>query len=180
MTGKVHNYGKERVRYVDDVFCIFRKDVNNELFLSKLNSLHDSLSFTCEFGGRSLPFLDILVELKDDGYRSTVYRKETNTDVLLHYKSNTPNGWKTGLMKCLLHRTKKLCSDDSGLRKEIEKLRTTFIRNGYPGYVFDKVHEDFVGRTEASSDGEIGDKNDVYFLSPLFTCIVCVIFSFGT
>ena len=150
------------VRYVDDIFCVFRKDAKYESFMSKLNSLHDSLSFTCEFGGQSIPFLDILIELKGDEFRSTVYRKRTNTNVLLHYRSNVPNNWKTGLMKCLLHRAKKICSDDAGLRDEIKKLRTTFLNNGYPGYLFDRVSEDFLRTTstETDSDNESSDKNN--------------------
>ena len=64
------------VRYVDDVFCVFRGNAKFENFLSKLNALHGNLKFTHEFGGKAMPFLDIKVSLNDNKLQTTVFRKK--------------------------------------------------------------------------------------------------------
>ena len=127
------------VRYVDDIFCIFRKDVDHNSFLSEINSLHPNLSFTVEIGGDSLPFLDTEVTIRSEKITSTVYRKPTNTDVLLSYSSVAPNAWKMGLIKCFVHRAQVICSSQTLLREELAKLRGIFYKNGYPTHIFDKV-----------------------------------------
>ena len=38
------------LRYVDDIFCVFRDGCMHESFLAKLNSLHPNLKFTSELG----------------------------------------------------------------------------------------------------------------------------------
>ena len=52
-------------RYVDDIFCIFRKDVMFSNFYNKLNTLHEPITFTFELGGNELPFLDVKIKLAD-------------------------------------------------------------------------------------------------------------------
>ena len=44
-------------RYVDDTFCIFRKDMMFINFFNRLNTLHKPITFTYELGGNELPFL---------------------------------------------------------------------------------------------------------------------------
>ena len=145
------------VRYVDDVFCIFRKDDDHRQFLKRLNNLHQNLSFTCEFGGESIPFLDMRITLEDNKIKTNVFRKKTNTDVFLHYKSNVPTKWKVGLIKCFIHRAKIICSDKSSLNEEMEKLREIFSRNGYPKYFFDKISSEGLrenSKTDCDADAK--------------------------
>ena len=51
------------LRYVDDIFCIFRKDVQFEIFYKKLNNLQKSFNFSYELGRNELEFLDINIRL---------------------------------------------------------------------------------------------------------------------
>ena len=146
------------VRYVDDIFCIFREGTSHTNFLDRLNHLHQNLSFTCEIGGSSMPFLDINVTLKRGQIQTSVYRKATNTDVLLHYRSATPLRWKTALVSCFLHRATVVCSDQTALDDEIDRLRQIFFRNGYPKPFFDKTKDKFF-QDRSSTDRNIDDKN---------------------
>ena len=109
------------IRYVDDIFCVFRKDTDYESFFKKLNSMHKSLSFTVEMGGKSLPFLDTEITLNSNNFDSTVFRKTTNNDVIMNSSSIAPKQWKTGLIKFFLHRAYKLCSNEQLLNEEINK-----------------------------------------------------------
>ena len=142
------------IRYVDDVFCVFRENDDHKPFMNALNGLHTSISFTCEVGGSSMPFLDILIELKSNNFHSTVYRKETNNGVLMQYRSNAPNKWKEGLIKCFAHRAKVLCSDERRFQEEMSKLRTLFSNNGYPHGYFERVIKNY------GNNGPERDKDD--------------------
>ena len=132
------------VRYVDDVFCVFRKTSDYNIFLAKLNSLHGNVQFTHEMGGIGMPFLDTSVTLSPDGLKSSVYRKKTDTNVIMHYDAIAPNAWKTGLIKCMLHRAEVVCSDKATLEKECKQLKDVFYSNGYPTQVFDKTKEEYL------------------------------------
>ena len=84
-------------RYVDDIFCIFRKDVMFNNFHDRLNNLHRSITFTYERGGDELPFLDVKIKLADK-IESEVYKKETDTGVVLNFSSTAPLKWKRSLV----------------------------------------------------------------------------------
>ena len=45
-----------------------------------------------------LPFLDTCIELKGDYFESFVYRKRTNTNVLLNAKATCPANWKCRIL----------------------------------------------------------------------------------
>lgn len=58
------------MRYVEDTFSIFDSAIDATNFLAQLNSLHPSIKFTMEVEkDMALPFLDVLVERKDGGFR---------------------------------------------------------------------------------------------------------------
>ena len=61
---------------------------------------------------RTLTFLDVEVELNESGYNTWVWRKPTNTELLLNFNANSPQTWKSSLIMCLLHRAKNICSYD--------------------------------------------------------------------
>ena len=130
-------------RYVDDIFCVFRKSSDYEKFLSKLNSLHENLQFTYELGGDRMPFLDTEVKLSSNGLESTIFRKKTNTDVVLNHTAIAPTKWKTGLIKCFLHRADVVCSNEKLRKEEINKLRNICTRNGYSTQFFEKAKTEF-------------------------------------
>ena len=73
------------LRYIDDVFAIFDKSQSYTPFFDFINALHRNLEFTVEVATNSLPFLDVNVRLGTDGVKLTVYRKPTNTNVILNF-----------------------------------------------------------------------------------------------
>ena len=111
---------------------MFRGGVKFNSFLDKLNNLHKNLTFTYEFGGKTIPFLDTHITLDGHGFKSTVYRKNTSTDVMLNYGAVAPLAWKKGLIKCLLHRASVVCSNQALLQTEVAKIKEIFQKNGYP------------------------------------------------
>ncbi|BHF57593.1 hypothetical protein SprV_0100053500 [Sparganum proliferum] len=105
------------LRYVDGTFAIVKKD-QLETLHNTINSTMSGIKFTLEKEvDKELPFLDVLVKRKTDGTLSTsVYRKETYAEVILHNESNHPISHKRGTINSLLSRAKTHCSDEEGYR----------------------------------------------------------------
>ena len=77
-------------RFVDDTFSIIKKENRNN-FLQHLNSIHPNIKFTCEEMKEdgSMPFLDILITPAEDGsLKTSVFRKQTHTDLYLQWDSH--------------------------------------------------------------------------------------------
>ena len=90
-------------RYVDDIFCIFDNDkAHHNDFLEFLNSQHPNLSFTCEIGPKSLPFLDVMVDVDSGALTLGVFRKTTYTGLVMNFFSCCPMAWKKGLIIVIL------------------------------------------------------------------------------
>ena len=71
----------------------------------------------------TLNCLDVEIKINDTENCTCMWRKPTNTGLLLNFHSLCPT---TGLIKCFLHRAKNICSNYSLYMQEIEKLRTLF------------------------------------------------------
>ncbi len=76
---------------------------------------------------KSLPFLDIDVSIKSNSFETSVYRKLTNTDVLLNFEAAAPMAWKKGVINCFLTRARRVSFSKE---KEVNNLRTIFGANG--------------------------------------------------
>ena len=68
-----------------------------------------------------------------------VWRKPTNTGLFLNFAAICPIKWKSGLVFCMLHRAKLICSSDWLFFKEVEILKSLFLSNNYPPQFFDKI-----------------------------------------
>ena len=132
-------------RYIDDIFCIFRSNVDWKPFFAQLNSMHPNLEFTFEESEDSLlPFLDVNVQLRDRECETWVFRKKTHTNVVLNYQAVAPAKWKSGLIMCFLNRAHRICSSAQLFYKEVEILKSMFIKNAYPAQFFDGVYQKFL------------------------------------
>ena len=83
------------LRYLDDCFIIWpHSKWDLDSFAKELNSLHPSLKFTQESRTSEIPFLDILVYLKDILVYTDLYYKPTDTHQYLHFNSCHPRHTK--------------------------------------------------------------------------------------
>ena len=122
------------IRYVDDTFVIMKRAFYTE-FLSFLNCLCNSIKFTMELANtdNSISFLDCLVKLKcDNTFDISVYRKPTHSDRYLNFYSAHPVHMKKAIIKSLVFRAERLCSEDSTKTSEINHLRCVLKQNSYP------------------------------------------------
>ena len=77
-------------RYVDDIFALFRTTAERDLFYNHLNHAHPNLAFTMENTTTSLPFLDTSISITNWKFTTEVYRKPTNTGVVMDYRCMAP------------------------------------------------------------------------------------------
>ena len=149
------------VRYVDDIFAVFGKNESFQPFLHHINSQHPNIKFTVEESVNNiLPFLDTCIELKGDYFESFVYRKKTNTNVLLNAEATCPVNWKRSVIFGAINRAKMICKSHNLFLKEVSKLKGIFTSNGYSNMFFDRVYKSFMLRNE---HGTTSDKNEVNF-----------------
>ena len=87
-------------RYVDDTFAIMPNTAEAHAFLDVLNSKHPALKFTMELAANStLPFLGMNIIKNGTKLETSVYKKPTNTGLLLHFHSHVDQRYKKGSLK---------------------------------------------------------------------------------
>ena len=109
--------------------------------LATLNNFHTNLEFTYEEENNfMLSFLDVLIVRRHDKFDTAVFRKETNTDIYLHWDSFAPLSWKKGTLTVLVARAFLISSTDYFLEMELEHLKKVFSEiNGFPNWLVQKV-----------------------------------------
>ena len=126
------------IRYVDDIFCIFKEHQNIDEFFRRINKWHKNIKLTKESEtGGTLAFLDVLVIRDDvkDKYITTLYRKPTNTNLYLLYESNQCRRYKIGLIRTLAIRILLICSTTEHKERQLKLLKETLVNNGYPQHL---------------------------------------------
>ena len=128
-------------RYVDDTFAFVKPGKEKEI-QETLNLYHHNIKFTYECEKtNTIPFLDVLVLRENDGnLHTSVYRKNTNTDIYMNWYSHTPKTWKVATLKCLIKRAFLISSTESALEVELTHLRKVFVNiNQYPQKLIDEI-----------------------------------------
>ena len=125
------------LRYIDDVYAVFENESTCEKFLKVLNSKHKNIRFTMKKStdARNITFLHVQVELNESGYNTWVWRKPTNTGLLLNFNANCPQTWKSSLIMCSLHRAKKICSNDYLYKQEVKKTMLVVSKKWLPNLI---------------------------------------------
>ena len=93
------------------------------------NSYHKNIKFTIEIETENkISFLHVLLIHNNSLISTKVYRKNTNTDIYINWKSFAPNKWKWGTLKTLVNRAFDICSTDEYLKEK----RTRTYKNSFP------------------------------------------------
>ena len=127
-----HTPPKLWLRYVDDTFCVLKKEHMTE-FHQHINSVCHHIQFTMEEEQNlSLPFLDVLVIRHDKTLRTQVYRKPTHTDRYLHFDSHHPQHQKLAVTKTLHDRARTHNTIPADARHEATHVLSVLQLNGFP------------------------------------------------
>ena len=174
LTNQSINQPKFYRRYVDDIFAVFRTSEDRDIFFKHLNEVHNSLSFTMEnvnTSSKSLPFLDVEISIKNESFQTNVYKKPTNTGVLINYEAMAPKRWKRAVIKCFLTRAKKVSSSKELFNKEVRNIKRIFAANAYPENFVNEVVEEFFQSCEKGTDNvkttsTLNNQIPTYFVLP--------------
>ena len=132
-------------RYVDDTLSKMPDATAASEFLSTLNEIHPSVSFTMELEDNNrLPFLGMEIIKNGSQLDTKVYKKPTDTGLLLHYQSHVDVKYKHSLLKTMLNRAFKLSSNWKLFHQECERLKETFARLQYPESLVETTIRQFV------------------------------------
>ena len=136
---------------ITDIICITDAAAD---FLATLNGLHPSLKFTMELPSENtIPFIGIQIIKNGTELETRVYRKPTNTGLLLHFQSHVDKRYKTGLLKTMLHRAHALSSTTEAFNEECAKLSSIFSRLDYPiGLVNSTINMFILSKPEKKID----------------------------
>ena len=144
-------------RYVDDTLAIMPGLDAAESFLNVLNGLHPSIHFTMELSNNdSIPFIGTLITKNGNKLETQVYRKPTNTGLLLHFQSHTDLRYKKCLIKTMVHRAKELSSTHQAFVDECRHLKSMFHRLGYPSSLVNCI----IDKCDYSSTPDTKTKSD--------------------
>ena len=132
-------------RYVDDTITAMPDVAGAESFLSTLNECHPSISFTMESASNNkLPFLGMEITKNGCQLSTSVYRKPTNTGLLLHFHSHVDRRYKTSLLRTMVDRAYRLSSTKELFELECKELRSIFSKLKYPNELVDSTILSFI------------------------------------
>ena len=122
--------------------CISAYVAAGKFFPTRVNP---SLKFTVEKeSNHQLAFLDVFVHKTSTAFLTSVYRKPTFSGLYTRWDSFCPQQRKINLIKTLIHRALMISS--KCFLDEIEFIRSTLSRNGYPLSVLDGVVHDVINK----------------------------------
>ncbi|XP_022781132.1 uncharacterized protein LOC111322317 [Stylophora pistillata] len=125
-----------------------------EDLLSTLNNCHPSIHFTMELAsGNKLPFVGMEVLKKGCKLETSVYRKPTNTGLLLHHQSHVDKRYKKSLLKTMLNRAFRLSSTWESFKSECDHLKMMFTNLKYPDHLINSTISHFVTSVRSENPG---------------------------
>ena len=120
-------------RYVDDCRAVFPDFESAMLFYRRLNQIHKTAKFTYELeNNKQLPFLDVNVDNSKEKLEQSDCRKPAHTGLYNKWSSLAPTEYKVNLIRSLVNRAIKICSNRQLLFLECEKITKMLQQNGYP------------------------------------------------
>ncbi|OCT91964.1 hypothetical protein XELAEV_18015021mg, partial [Xenopus laevis] len=118
---------------IDDVILVWSGTKNSFLeFVSHFNSNTINLKVTSEIDRDTIHFLDIRIyQGPHNNLQTTVYRKKTATNSLLHASSQHPSNTIKGIPTGQYLRVRRLCNTLGDFKIEAKKLYERFRQRGY-------------------------------------------------
>ena len=130
-----------------DVFCRSTISLKQFIIITIVIIKHPNINFIIEKEKDvCLPFLDVNIFCENEKFATNVYRKKTFSGVYINIKSFIPEKYNIVLIKSLLFRCFRLCSDVIRFDHEIHKFKSTFYKNSYQRDSVDKCIKEFLDK----------------------------------
>ena len=135
-------------RFMDDGTTLFPANVDQDLFLKLLNSMHPAIRYTVAqperltIAGKRLQrlvFLSLILYLDEDGNIWTdVHYKQTNTHEYLNFSSHHPDHVKKNIPFVLAKRIVVFTTKETAMQRNLADLRLWLHNCGYPETIINK------------------------------------------
>ena len=94
--------------------------------------MHPTIKFTSEWSYRSVSFLDVKINLNEEGRIVTdLFTKPTDTHEYLHRQSCHPWHCKTTIAYSQALRLRRICSQDEDFHRRAEDLKPHLANRGH-------------------------------------------------
>ena len=129
-------------RFIDDIFVLWpHSEKELEDFTDYINSLHPTIKFKVSSSTSHIPFLDILIKVKEGKLETELYTKPTDSHSYLHYNSAHPTHCKNNVPYSQFLRIRRLCSQHSDFIKHGAELTKHLLDRHYPRHIVDKAFQ---------------------------------------
>ena len=128
-----------RFRYIDGVFFLWthgKEELEN--FMKELNSFRDHIKFTFKSDEKNINYLDVNINLFSGHLMTNMYVEPTDRHQYLDYSSSQPNHIKRSIVYSQSLRARRLCSLESDFLKHCTKMKSWFLKRGYPESMIDE------------------------------------------
>ena len=121
------------LRYIDNIFMIWNESEDKPKdFLVYINTVNPAIQLTHAYSSKSVKFLDVFVNLTDDGTISTdLHAKPTDTHQYLHMNSCYPNHAKKVIAFLQATRILRICSDPGTALSRCNELIEYLVHCGH-------------------------------------------------
>ena len=120
-------------RFIDDIAMLwFHGDVQLQLFLQWINTLHPTIKFTANYGVCSIPYLDVALSIVDNEIYTDIHIKPTDANMCLPFHSCHPRHCARSIPFSQCLRIRRICSTDMAFMKRALELKERLLRRGYP------------------------------------------------
>lgn len=151
---------KTYVRYVDDIFCIIKKG-EAESILQHLNNQHKNIVFTCEREKEGkLPFLDLLVERRNNKMVFNIYRKSSDAPLTIPKDSHCPHQYKYSAYESMLHRLYNMPITKESFECERKYIFHTAKLNGYEEEEIERLEKKHKNREKIKEITTLSHQNE--------------------
>jgi hypothetical protein len=120
-------------RYVDDILIIYdQAKTNIDQTLVNFNEQQPTIKFTIEKESQnSINFLDLTVHCNEIEFEFEIYRKPTQTDIIIPHDSCHPREHKMSSMNYLLNRLNRYPITNEAKEKELNIIKNTLHNSKY-------------------------------------------------
>ena len=129
-----------------------------------------------ESNKENINFLDVNISLSNGHLMTNMYVKPADCHQYLDYSSSHPNHIKRSIVYSQFLRARMLCSLESDFLKHYTKMKSWFLKRGYPKNM---IHEDMkkVKFSEKGSKKSKGSKGVPFVVTyhPSLNCLSCII-----
>lgn len=131
-------------RYVDDILCLWKKDITSIHHFHHIINNISNIKFTIEIEtNNQINFLDLtLIRTNSNDLKYEIYRKPTSTDIIIPHNSYHSPQIKTSAFNFLFHRLLQTPLDQKSYQKELDIIKLIGRNNQYtPEYIQKLYHK---------------------------------------